>query len=133
MIIKSLMSIPKYQVGETYKKGKRLFHIVRVESLHDKIFVLEIVNGYIDSTKDFTFTEQEMSVFKKVESDKGRVIGSLTKVEKGGYDLHLIEIQEGENYDQMYFTEQQFLFIQNLISHVDKFHIAKNILTKDKK
>ena len=100
MIIKSLMSIPKYQVGETYKKGKRLFHIVRVESLHDKIFVLEIVNGYIDSTKDFTFTEQEMSVFKKVESDKGRVIGSLTKVEKGGYDLHLVEIENNGNYNQ---------------------------------
>lgn len=132
MIIKSLMSIPKYQVGETYKKGKRLFHIVRVESLHDKIFVLEIVNGYIDSTKDFTFTEQEMSVFKKVESDKGRVIGSLTKVEKGGYDLHLVEIENNGNYNQMYFTKNQFYFIDKLISHVDKFHIAKNILTKNR-
>ena len=132
MIIKSLMSIPKYQVGETYKKGKRLFHIVRVESLHDKIFVLEIVNGYIDSTKDFTFTEQEMSVFKKVESDKGRVIGSLTKVEKGGYDLHLVEIENDESYNQMYFTKNQFDFIDKLISHVDKFHIAKNILTKNR-
>lgn len=132
MIIKSLMSIPKYQVGETYKKGKRLFHIVRVESLHDKIFVLEIVNGYIDSTKDFTFTEQEMSVFKKVESDKGRIIGSLTKVEKGGYDLHLVEIENDESYNQMYFTKNQFDFIDKLISHVDKFHIAKNILTKNR-
>ena len=132
MIIKSLMSIPKYQVGETYSKWKRLFQIVRVESLHDKIFVLEIVNGYIDSTKDFTFTEQEMSVFKKVESDKGRIIGSLTKVEKGGYDLHLVEIENDESYNQMYFTKNQFDFIDKLISHVDKFHIAKNILTKNR-
>lgn len=115
MIIKQLMTIPKYQVGETYKKGKRLFQVVRVEPLHNKIFVLEIVNDYIDPKKDFTFTEQEMSVFKKVEQDKGRVLGNLRLVEYGGHDLHLIEIQEGENYDQMYFTEQQFLFIQNLI------------------
>lgn len=132
MIIKQLMTIPKYQVGETYSKWKRLFQIVRVEPLHDKIFVLEIVNGYIDSTKDFTFTEQEMSVFKKVESDKGRVIGSLTKVEQGGYDLHLIEIENDENYNQMYFTKNQFDFIDKLISHIDKFHIAKNILTKNR-
>ena len=132
MIIKSLMSIPKYQVGETYKKGKRLFQVVRVEPLHNKIFVLEIINGYIDPKKDFTFTEQEMSVFKKVESDKGRVIGSLTKVEKGGYDLHLIEIENDENYNQMYFTKNQFDFIDKLISHIDKFHIAKNILTKNR-
>lgn len=131
MIVKSLMGVPKYQVGETYQKGKRLFQIVRVEPLHDKIFVYEIVDGYIDPKKCFTFTEQEMETFKKVERDKCRVIGSLTKVEHGGHDLHLIEIQEGENYNQMYFTERQFDFIEKLINHIDKFHIAKNILTKE--
>lgn len=131
MIIKQLMGVPKYQVGETYQKGKRLFQIVRVEPINDKVFVYEVVDGYIDPKEDFTFTEQEMSVFKKVEIDKGRVLGSLSLVEHGGHDLHLIEIQEGENYDQMYFTKKQFDFIEKLISHVDKFHIAKNILTKE--
>lgn len=130
MIVKQLMAIPKYQVGETYKKGKRLFQVVRVEPINDKVFVYEIVDGYIDPKEAFIFTEQEMSVFKKVEQDKGRVLGNLKLVEYGGHDLHLIEIKEGENYDQMYFTEKQFQFIQKLSNHIDKFYIAKNILTK---
>ena len=92
MIVKQLMAIPKYQVGETYKKGKRLFQVVRVEPINDKVFVYEIVDGYIDPKEAFIFTEQEMSVFKKVEQDKGRVLGNLKLVEYGGHDLHLIEI-----------------------------------------
>lgn len=125
--------IPKYQVGEIYKKGKKQFQIVRVQPRLNKYYLFEIIDGYL--TKDeIILTEQEMSVMKKIPRDKGRVIGSLTKVEKGGHDLHLMELgTKKENYSQMYFTENQFNFIQNLLLEVEIFHILKRMIKDGEK
>lgn len=127
--------IPKYQVGQIYKKSRKQFQVIKVEPRLNKYYLLEIINGYLNSRDEIIIlTEKEMSVMKKIEKDKGRVIGSLTKVEKGGNDLHLMELFTlQDHYSQMYFTENQFNFIEKLISEVKNYQLLKEIINHNRK
>lgn len=127
--------IPKYQVGQIYKKSRKQFQVIKVEPRLNKYYLLEIINGYLNSRDEIIIlTEKEMSVMKKVPRDKGRIIGSLTKVEKGGNDLHLMELFTlQDHYSQMYFTENQFNFIEKLISEVKNYQLLKEIINHNRK